>query len=56
MTRLTEYDRALVDDARRVGAELRASPDRDRQTAGWLLEEMTGIIGRLDGAEEDGDG
>jgi hypothetical protein len=49
MSRLTEDEQRLIDQAREVGPALRASSsDRDR-LAGWLLAELANLAERLGG-------
>ena len=47
---LTDHDRAIIDLAREIGPAFRARAGDRERLAGWLLEELAGLAGRLGGA------
>ena len=49
-TALTDHDRAIFDLAREIGPAFRARAGDRERLAGWLLEELAGLAGRLGGA------
>ena len=47
-SRLTDTDRDIIAEARRIGPLLRASDGDDNRLAGWLLAELADLAERLD--------
>jgi hypothetical protein len=54
--RLTDADRSVIAEARRIGPGLRAMDSELDRLAGWLLKELADLAERLGGGEDQGDG